>query len=586
MTNKVSSRTLDLYMGAAAPLAQLPNGALTNAAAQAKLQKTTYRSPEFDNVAPGVTVIGGHGFVNITLIEGDDGLIVYDTGEVLDDGERFLTEIRKISAKPIVAIIYSHVHYVHGTAALIGKGEGVRIIGHPQLNTNLAAGGAGSLYAAIAPLQNARTLQQFNHFQPESGPEACAGIHINFGRSGTLAVNTPVEDGQHMTIAGVEMQFFTRFGSDSDDCLTVLLPKTGVVLNNLFWPFMPNIYTLRGSKFRDPREWRDGLKLIRSLKPKALANTHARAVKGAEAVADALDAVIDGLSAILDQTLRGMLKGLGPDDLREFVKLPAHLAEHPNLAEIYGEISHFGPYLHNAAIGWFDGDAATINRLPPHQQAERLVDAMGGKAAVLKRAREALDAGQYAWCSELVTYLYRLDPADKSVRALKADVLIKLSHVTPAQTTRSWYIAHARALKGEVQVPRLSFTNTRVLALAPIKDSMEYYGVRVDPALTADVDKVVALEVTDRKKTHAWHLRRGVVEVVENIADCRRPPELVIATDYDNWLRFFTCRRTLSEFLQETRIVKGTHADADKFFSAFDFYTTDDNVVIPQANKS
>ena len=41
-----------------------------------------------------------------------------------------------------------------------------------------------------------------------------------------------------MTVAGVEMHFFTRFGSDTDDCLTLFLPQRGVVLNNFFWPFI------------------------------------------------------------------------------------------------------------------------------------------------------------------------------------------------------------------------------------------------------------------------------------------------------------------------------------------------------------
>lgn len=575
------TRTIDLYSGADVPLITLANGAVTNAPAYEKLKRTMYLAPEVDAVAPGVTVLGGNSFVNITVIEGANGLILYDTGEILDDGELFLTQIRTLSPKPIVAIIYSHSHYVHGTTALVGPGEGVKIIGHPNLNANLSAGGAGSLYSAIAPLQNARTLQQFNHFQTPEGPDANAGIHINFGRSGMLPANATVEHGEHMTIEGVEFQFFTRFGSDADDCLTVYLPQSGVVLNNILWPFMPNIYTLRGSKFRDPREWRDGLKLIRDLKPKALANTHARAIKGEAAVAEALDAVIDGLTAILDQTLRGILKGLGPDDLREFVKLPPHLADHPNLSEVYGEISHFGPYLHNAALGWFDGDAATINLLPPKPRAAKLVAAMGGRDAVLANAKKALDAKEYAWCAELVTYLYRLDPQDRDLRALKADVLTAMSRVTPAQTTRSWYIAHARALRGEVKIPRLSFTNTRVLAHAPVRESMENYGVRIDIDRAANIDTVAALTITDRNATHAWHLRRGIVEFVEQVAACRRKPDIEIATTYDNWLRFYTCRRTLDEFLGEATVAEGTPAQAAAFFDLFDFYTADDNAVIP-----
>ena len=235
------------YMGAEVPLTTLPNGARTNADALERLARTSYLAPIADRVAPGVTVFGGDGFLNLTLIEGDDGLIVYDTGETLEDGERFLRQIRTVSDKPIVAVLYSHSHYINGTTALVGDGAGVKIIGHPQVNANVAAGAAGTVFPETMPLQVSRTLQQFNHFVPAQGETAAVGAAVRFGRAGVLPVDTPVQDGECMTIAGVRMQFFVRHGSDTDDCLTVHLPDRGVVLNNLLWPFMPNIYTLRGS---------------------------------------------------------------------------------------------------------------------------------------------------------------------------------------------------------------------------------------------------------------------------------------------------------------------------------------------------
>lgn len=569
-----------IYMGGAVGLVTLPNGAVTNADGHARLQKTSYLAPEVDRVAPGVTVFGGDGFLNLSLIEGPEGLIVFDTGECLDDGERFRRQIRAISDKPIVAVIYSHSHYVHGTTALIDDATGVAIVGHPRLNANLGSGGSGNLYAETAPLQISRTTQQFNYYAPEQGPDAPAGAHISFGRSGFLPVNTPVEDGQRLRLAGIEMQCFTRYGSDTDDCLTVHLLESGVVLNNIFWPFVPNIYTLRGAKFRDPREWRDALAVIRGLSPAALVNTHARALKGRDQVREALDHVIDGLNAILDQTLRGILRGLGPDELRDFVRLPKHLAEFPNLAEVYGEVSHFGPYLFNHALGWFDGDAATINPLPPREQAVRLVEAMGGAARVLELARGAFAADEFAWAGQLVNYLFRLDPQNPDIRRLKADILQRLGHVTPAQTIRSWYLSQAAALRGDIRIPLLQFANTRILALADPAESIDQYRVRIDPEKSADLDIVLVIAITDRPARHALHLRRGVVEFVRNPHDCRRAPEIEVATDLDNWLRFFSCKRSLVDFLAGATFPRGNIAAAERFFAAFDAFDLAANPIL------
>jgi hypothetical protein len=257
----------------------------------------------------------------------------------------------------------------------VGDGHGVQVIGHPNVNANLAAGAAGTTFPETAPVQSARAMQQFNYFVAPDGPDAAAGAHILFGCSGPLPVSRPVEDGECLTIAGVRMQCFTRLGSDSDDCLTVYLPDSGVVLNNLPWPFLPNVYTLRGAKFRGPREWRDGLQQIAALRPEGLVNTHARAILGRDSVLAALEHVIDALDLILDQTLRGILRGLG----------------------------------------------------------------------------------------------------------LKADALQAMGRVTPAHTVRSWYMTQARALRGEVDVPRLQFASPRVLATSAPADTMGQYRVRIDP---------------------------------------------------------------------------------------------------------
>jgi hypothetical protein len=58
---------------------------------------------------------------NATIIEGDDGLIVYDTGVNAEAGAHIAKEIRKISDKPVRAIFYSHHHGDHynGTSAIV-----------------------------------------------------------------------------------------------------------------------------------------------------------------------------------------------------------------------------------------------------------------------------------------------------------------------------------------------------------------------------------------------------------------------------------------------------------------------------------
>lgn len=56
-------------------------------------------------------------YSNFTFIEGDDGVIVVDTGWYRGGMTRALAEFRKISNKPVVALMYTHSHVDHTGAS-------------------------------------------------------------------------------------------------------------------------------------------------------------------------------------------------------------------------------------------------------------------------------------------------------------------------------------------------------------------------------------------------------------------------------------------------------------------------------------
>ena len=259
-----SAQEKSRYMGGEVTFKTAPNGALVNAEVLEINSKILYLEPTTEKVADGVWCIGGHSLANTTVIEGNDGLIVYDTGDNIEEAEHIREAIGKISDKPIKVIIYSHSHYALGGGALVDNPEDVMVIGHPTLNdtveANLQGGGApGGAYGEIGPVLTARTVVQMNNFLPEEGPDARlsgvipVGIPISF-----LPATVTPEHGETMDVLGIEMQFLTEFTSD-DHNLTVWIPEKGIVLNNFYWPGTPNLYTLRGGTYRDPMIWRDGL---------------------------------------------------------------------------------------------------------------------------------------------------------------------------------------------------------------------------------------------------------------------------------------------------------------------------------------
>jgi alkyl sulfatase BDS1-like metallo-beta-lactamase superfamily hydrolase len=575
------------YMGGEAELVTAPNGAIVNAEVLEATPKIMYLEPTTEEVVDGVWCIGGYSIANTTVIEAEDGLIVYDTGDNNEEAEHIREAIERISDKPIKVIIYSHSHYALGGGVLVDNPEDVMVIGHPTLNdtvkANLQGGGAPSVYGEIGPILTARAVVQLNNFLPEEGPDARLAGVVPIGKplSFLPATVTP-EHGETMDVLGIEMQFLTEFTSD-DHNLTVWIPEKGIVLNNFYWPGTPNLYTLRGGVYRDPRIWRDGLAMIRDLQPEILLNTHTRPVVGKDEVMKRLTAYMDQITLTFDQTLRGILGGLGPDEIRHEIYYPPHLKEIAENAEAYGENIHFPAAIYQYAVGWFDNDVTELFKIHPDEEAERMVALMGGRDEVITAAQSAFEQNEYAWAAQIIQYVYRLDPTDEEVRRLKADILRKMGQLATGSIPRAFLLSEARALEGEVIIPRLIPPAPEAIAGSPAT-FVDYFRVRIDPRKSQDTDKVLKFVFTDEDgQTVGLHVRRGIAEYLPDPADHYQGADFVLELDGETWAELYLSKIDLLEAI-DANAVKLRQGDKDELadiFAMFDRFEPARNVKIP-----
>lgn len=586
LSQDIPVRQKSRYMGGDVTLTEAPNGAVTNTEVLQLMAVLMAPQPEAIKLANGIYSIAGLAAFNIGVIEGDTGLIVYDTGDSMEDGQKVLDFIRTISDKPIVGLIYSHSHYVHGARAILGNAQEVPVVGHPHVNRNVAAaagGGIAGVFAELAPLYGARTAEQMSNFLPDTGPDANLLPKIIFKDSGFVPVTKEVSNGEEFVIDGVRMQAFTEYWSDEDACLTLFLPDHRIVFNNLFWPFMPNLYPLRGDVFRDPRIWRNGIKFIRDLQPNALHNVHGLPMIGAHQINEALNNYMDGITFIFDQTLRGMLKGLDPDELREFVQLPAHLRDFPQLAQVYGEVPLYPPRIYYEAMGWFNRDAANIFPPSPQFEAERIVAGFGGREAVIAAVKEALENQEFAWAARLVNYLFRINPLDELVRTLKAQALREMGRRALGSIPRAFLLGQARALEGKVRIPTVVIPKTEVLSQGNIETLVDYFRVFIDPKRSAEADQMLALTFSDTEdKSFALYVRRGVCEFVVDPASYFRQPDLSATLTRLAWAKLFTGEASARELVDSGEITAAANPEAViQFLNMFDPFDPADNNSIP-----
>jgi alkyl sulfatase BDS1-like metallo-beta-lactamase superfamily hydrolase len=577
----------DPYMGAPVELVKAPNGAIANKKLLDGVDEIAFTKPEIVQPAEGIYTLGGYGLVPISVIETDSGLILFDAGDSKHDGEVLLEAIRTFSDKPVKAIIYGHSHTVMGAGVLAEGNEDILTIGHPELNgvveQNLTSSGIPAFYPETGPYLMARAAIQFNAYLPKEGPDAWV-VPLVLGEvvSAFIPVNTPVQDRQTMDVLGVKMQFFTKYGSDDKVHTAVWLPERRILFTSLLWFGPPQLYSLRGDLYRDPSDWIKGLKEQRDLNPDVLVSAGGRPVIGEENVSNALAGYIDGAQFMLDQTLRGILGGMGPDELRHFVTFPSYLDENPYNLQMYGEMTSYIPAIYNYAIGWYDNDAANIKVIAPKEEAARIVPLMGGRDQVIKEAQLALDKNEFAWAAQLINYLYKLDPEDQEVRNIKAEALRQMAYRTTGANDRAHMLSQALALENKVTIARVIPPTVDAIKKSP-STYLNFFRVRIDPEKSDATNQYIEF-VFDDENAVGLHIRKAVAEFIPDVGEYPRKADMSVAMSSETWGKIYLSQATPEELVQSGEIkVDGDTKEFARVISLFDRYSPEKAVVVPPA---
>lgn len=455
---------------------------------------------------------------NSTLVRGQSGNIIVDTGDCIQHAAEQWQDLSAVDARAVSALIYTHGHYALGSRHYVKAGDEARmpIYAHRDLLAVM-----GRTLGDLSPFLTRRVAVQFGMFLPADGPDAMPNhglgkVFFEFDRyspiPGFVRPNRLLDDGQEETIDGVRFQFW-HAPADSEDTLLIWMPDDDTVINNIAWPTMFNIYSLRGESFRHPLQLLPGLDRILELAPEHLVGVHGVPISGREAVRQAVTEYRDCIQFIYDQTVRGINRGLTPDELVRFVQLPAALANGRLTGQFYGELPYHVRQVYTGLVGWFGSDTAELHPLPQADSASRWLELAGGAQRVLQEARGALARGDFAWATELATAVRRAQPASDEARQIKAEALRAQGQRTTAANSRSWYLTHARELEQRLDTrqPPIRFVNATTVQQMPLLTYVRALRFRIDPALSATTTRVVALQIDDTVFTLT--LRHGVTVV-------------------------------------------------------------------------
>jgi len=471
-----------------------------------------------ENPAPGVYVAIGYALANSIWIEGDDGAIVVDTTESRGAAEAVLAAFREVSKKPVVAIIYTHNHADHIMgASIFSEGRDVPIYAHETLPKHVRR-----VMSVITPTIETNAMRMFGEKLAEGGERIVNdGIGPELrqfsasdgsGSRGYLPPTQVFNDRLSVTISGIDLELIHSPG-ETDDQLVVWLPEQRVLLpgDNIYKAF-PNLYTIRGTPYRDVRKWSDSVRAMAELKPLVMVPSHTEPVFGEGEIEQLLNDYADAIQFVHDQTVRLINQGMRPDEIVQVLTLPANLSNHAWLRPFYGTVAWSVRSVYTGYLGWFDGDSIDLFPMPQTERGAKLVALMGGVDRVLTEAETQLTENPQ-WAAELASIVLDAESSDERAKLLKATALRTMAVDMINPNARNWYLTEALELEGTIGIEPRPVDDARLKFAQsfPIENILEIMRVSLNPVKTEGVNASMVFTFPDQSKRFQLTVRNNIL---------------------------------------------------------------------------
>ena len=468
---------------------------------------------EIIEVTEGIHVAVGFALANAIMIEGDGSNIIIDTTGTVETAQEVKDLFDSINSNPVEAIIYTHNHGDHTYGATVFAEDSTEIYAHESTGKYLSR-----VIGILRPIISSRSSRMFGNVLPREEVENNGiGPFLEIGRDGRkpglLYPTKTFSDKLAFTAAGIEIELYHAPGETNDQLFVWLPEKRALFPGDNFYKTFPNLYTIRGTPYRDLVGWVNSIDMMRYLEPEYLVPSHTRPLVGAKTINNLLTTYRDAIQYVHDQTIRLMNMGMEPDEIAESLILPKHLGDSPYLQEFYGSPAWSAKNVFSGYLGWFDGNPSSLKPLPKREEATNIINLAGGWEKLFQEAEQSYLNEEFQWSLQLTDYLLRMKPDDRQTQLLRQSALLALGAKESNPNSRYYYLSSARELDENYKPNDILLPDIDVVKKYPIEAMMEVLKVNVIPEKSIDKDMQLLFTFTDSTKTFSLFLRKGVLEI-------------------------------------------------------------------------
>ena len=476
-------------------------------------------------VVPGVYQVRGFDIANMTLIEGDTGVVVVDTLTSIEGARAAMyLYFQHRGTKPVTAVIFTHTHTDHWGGARGVLDEATLASGKvPIIAPNFFMEHAVSENIIAGPAMLRRAQYQF-------GPFLAKGVrgHVDCGlgksmAAGSVALMRPndliISTGDKRLIDGLEFEFQMAPNSEAPAEMHFFVPRYRLL--NLAENCTHNFHNLlpfRGADVRDALAWSKYLGEALQMwggKAEAMCGQHHWPVWGRDRIDTMIRQQRDLYKFAHDQTIRLMNHGLTASEIAETIRLPKSLDAAWHGRGYYGHIRHNVKAIYQKYLGWYDANPVNLDPLPPVESGRKYVEYMGGADALLERARKDFSKGEFRFVAQAVSHLVFADPGNHAARALLADTLEQLGYAAESSTWRNAYLFGAQELRqGMPKAPPRAGMPREMLAALGTEQLWDVLGVRLNGPKAEGKRIVLNWHFTDTNETFILNLENCALTYV------------------------------------------------------------------------
>lgn len=474
-------------------------------------------------VVPGhIYQVRGFDLANISFIRSDTGWIVFDPLTATETAAAALDLVNEqLGSRPVVAVVYSHSHGDHfaGAHGVVDEAD-VRSGKVPVIAPVgfLEHAVAENVYAGNA--MNRRMFYQYGSLldrSPYGHVDQAIGKGVAAGTAGLIPPTVEiVEDIEELTVDGVRMVFQNTPGTEAPAEMNTWFPDL-----KAFWAAenivatVHNIYTLRGALVRDALEWSRQINKALYLfgqEADVMFASHTWPRWGNERIQEVMRTQRDVYAHLNNGVMHLANQGVTINEIHRVYDVPPALQRSWAARSYHGSVEHNARAVINRYLGYWDGNPATLIPLAPRESAPLFVEMMGGADAVMMRARELINAGDYLLAVEILNKLVYAEPENPEGRQLLADAFEQLGYQQESPSVRNSFLAAALELRSGIPtgVPPTSTGPDFVRALSTLQ-FLDYLGIQLDSSKVGDAAFVMNLLTPDVDESFVVELSNGTL---------------------------------------------------------------------------